>query len=59
MRFLKVTRPLSAEDEHVVARLNALAHRVRSSCAEGPLELSEPMEAPAGSDSLEVRDVLQ
>lgn len=59
MRFLKSTRPLSAEDEHAVARLNALAHRVRTSCTDRPLELSERVEASDAANPLDVRDVLQ
>jgi hypothetical protein len=57
MKFLKASRPLSAEDEFAVARLNALAHRVRISCTD------EGIGAPSGdmdaSDPLEIRDVLQ
>ena len=59
MRFLKIARPLSAEDEHAVARLNALAHRVRSSFADGPIGQLEPTQMPDVSDPLELRDVLQ
>ena len=56
MKFLKASRPRSAEDELAVARLNALAHRVRASCTD------ESIGAPpddGGSDPLEVRDLLQ
>ena len=59
MRFLKSTRPLSAEDEYAVARLNALAHRVRASCADRPLELSDRVEATDAAGPIDVRDVLQ
>ena len=59
MKFFKTARPLSADDEHALARLAALANRVKSPRPIEPEAEQQPTSTDQPFEPLEMKEVLQ